>query len=188
MRTAIVSLLIVVLGAGITLANPILSENIYIDFDPPHYDHRIDPEPYTPFDAYIMVETFFEGPGFAAISFTLALTPGMSASTSLEILLPGYTVLGEYETGITLTSTDCVTSDMQPMAIAVLHCVYTGMPGDIEIGYHPEFPGWIVLCDDNLEVFCILSHGGVGKQPLAGDCGGNPVEDVSWGAIKALYR
>jgi hypothetical protein len=188
MRIAIVSVLVVVVGAGMALANPIIAENIYIDFDPPNYEHRIDPVPYTPFDAYIMVETFFDGPGFTAISFGLSLTPGMSSSTVFEILLPGYVVVGQYETGITITSTDCITADMQPMPIAVLHCLYTGLPGDIEVTYHPDYPGWIVLCDDSLQVFCVLSHGGVGKAPLGGDCGGNPVEDVSWGAIKALYR
>ncbi len=188
MRTVIVSILVAVLGFGTALANPIIADNIYIDFDPPQYDHRIDPEPYTPFDAYVMVETFLGGPGFTAISFGLAVTPGMSSATSFEILLPGYVVVGDYETGITLTSTECITPDMQPIAIAVLHCFYQGTPGDIEITYHPEFPGWIVFCDDSVQIFCVLSHGGVGKQPLAGDCGGNPVEDVSWGAIKALYR
>ena len=188
MRTAIVSIMVVVLGAGMTLANPIIAENIYIDFDPPHYDHRIYPEPYTLFDAYVMVETFFDGPGFTAISFALAITPGLSSTTTFEVLLPGYTAVGDYETGITLTSTNCITYDMQPMPIAVLHCVYEGIPGDIEVTYHPGFPGWIVLCDDSVQMFCVHSHGGVGKQPLFGDCGGNPVEDVSWGAIKALYR
>ncbi len=187
MRTVIVSILIVVVGVGTALANPIIADQIYIDFEPPYREYRIDPEPYTPFDAYIVVESFF-GPGFTAISFGLAVTPGMSSATSFEILLPGYVVVGEYETGITLTSTECITPDMQPMAIAVLHCLYQGTPGNIEIIAHPEFPNWIVYCDDSVEIFCVLSHGGVGKQPLAGDCEGNPVESVSWGALKALYR
>jgi len=187
-RTVIVSVVIVTLGAGIALANPIIAENIYIDFDPPYYNHRIDPVPYTIFDAFIMVETFFDGPGFMEISFGLELTPGMSSATVFEVLLPDYVSIGLCETGITLTSTDCITPAMQPMPIAVLHCMYTGTPGDIEITYHPESPGLIVLCDDSLQVFCILSHGGVGQEPLGGDCGGNPVEDVSWGAIKGLYR
>ncbi len=188
MRTAIVSVLVVVLGAGMALANPILADNIYIDFDPPNFQHRANPDMYTGFDAFVMVEVDFGYPGFTTVSFGLNVTPGMSSAPSFENLLPGNLAIGAYDTGITLASTECITPEMQPMAIAVLHCFYLGVPGDIEIIDHPEFARWIVLCDDSVVVYCVLEHGGVHKNPLGGDCGGNPVEDVSWGAIKALYR
>jgi hypothetical protein len=36
--------------------------------------------------------------------------------------------------------------------------------------------------------YCVHMHGGVHNEGVDGDCGGNPVENVTWGAMKALFR
>jgi hypothetical protein len=74
--------------------------------------------------------------------------------------------------------------------VGVLHMVYLGGAGDIMLVDHPDYPRWVVDCQTPGQVhyYCVLSHGGVAKSPIPGDCGVTPVHDKSWGAIKSMYR
>jgi len=155
---------------------------LYVDFDPGNYVHRADPAMYTAFDAYFMLDTFV---GIAAVSFKVGVTPGMSSPGSYEALLPGGMSIGAFEVGTTVGSTECVTT--APVAVGVGHYFYLNVPGDIEILDHPDFPRWVVDCNDGVDSYCVFINGGVCKDPLPGDCG-VPVEASSWGGIKALYR
>lgn len=183
---------LVLLVAGTAIANPIVGEWLYIDFDPPNFAHRVDPPIYTAFDAYLMLDLTYSGEsGFASVSFRLDVTPGVSSPPAFANLLPGNLGIGNWETGITLASTECITTF--PAQVAVLSLYYLGTPGDVAIYDHPDYPRWLVNCDDPGMAFyyCMYSFGGVGKDPAigpVGDCGGNPVEDVSWATIKSLYR
>ena len=163
----------------------------YIDFDPSvGIDNLIIPELYDPFDAYVVVDQMANG--MTTCCFALSVTPGMSATTDFEPLLPGMMTIGNWATGITVTSTEgeCLGMGGEPVNIGVLHMLYLGVPGDVMLLDHPDYPRWVIDCTfpGLVNYYCVLSHGGVGKDPLPGDCGVTPAQDTSWGAIKAMYR
>ncbi len=181
MRTLLAFLLVVAIAVPAFAGdNPAIQ--MYVDFEDGGYVHRADPAMYTAFDAFFMVDTFV---GFTTISFMVGNTPGMSTLVAYDNLLPGNLAIGAYETGITLASTECMT--VAPLAVAVGHYFYLNVPGDIQILDHPEFPRWVVDCNDQVDYYCVLINGGVHQDPIEGDCG-SPVENSSWGGIKALYR
>jgi hypothetical protein len=188
MRSAIAVLVVVLLGAGPVLANPVAFDAMSITFDPGNYMSRLDPAPYSQIQAYVMLEMFASYTGFTTVSFKINVTPGTSAPPSFQSLLPGGLSIGLWEEGITLSSTECITPDMHPYPIAAMQMFYLGVPGDIIIGDHPDYPRWVVDCDDNVHIYCVLMNGGIGKDAVFGDCEGQPVEASSWSAIKSLYR
>lgn len=68
-----------------------------------------------------------------------------------------------------------------------------GPPCEIRILDHPDYPRWVVDCNQNVYYYGVASHGGVGMEPeFVGEgefeCQVTPVEDFSWGGIKALFR
>jgi hypothetical protein len=156
---------------------------------------RIDPEPNTVFSAYFTIYSINE---LAGICFRVSVTEDMSAVTSFTNLLPGDLAIGSWDTGITIASTECMTDDL--VYIGRLDMFYTGTPGDVMILDHPQWPRWVIDCtyppvDDPLmtNFYCVWMHGGVGKDPEDGDpgCdppGWSPVEDATWGEIKALFK
>jgi hypothetical protein len=188
MLRAIAVLLVLLVGSGGAFANPVAFDAMHIDFDPGNYVSRVDPEPYTTVDAYVMLEMFGSGVGFTTISFKLNVSPGTSLMTTYESLLPGGLSIGDWEDGITISSTNCIELWDQPAAIAVAHVLYLGTPGDVIIGDHPDYPRWVVDCYGGVAIYCVLWHGGIGKDAPFGDCEGQPVESTSWSAIKSLYR
>jgi len=187
---AIAVLVFLFVGAGTAFANPIVGDWLYIDFDPPNYVHEVYPELFEVVDAYVMFSTpDFLWNGLTAVSFTLEVTNGMADAQSFTPLLPGGVAVGQWYTGVTVTSTDCVPTEF-PVMIGRLSFVYNGLPGYIAIGDHPDFPRWIIDCSEPGEMFeyCVHRHGGVHNLGVVGDCGANPVEDATWGTIKSLYR
>jgi len=181
---------ILIAALVLALAVPVMAGNnpdvrFYIDFDPPTYTHRVDPAAYTSVEAYVVADEIV---GFTTVSFMLEVTPGMTSPPAFTSLLPGGLAIGTWDTGITLASTDCMTEP--PVQIGKLDLFYLGTPGDVLIVDHPEYPRWVVDCQEPgvVDYYCVLSHGGVGKDPLEGDCGASPVQDSSWSNIKALYR
>jgi hypothetical protein len=56
----------------------------------------------------------------------------------------------------------------------------------------PAFPRWVVDCtlpNGLVDFYCVLENGTIGAADcLEGDCDIVPVEDATWGGIKALYR
>jgi len=163
----------------------------YVDFDPPNGVHRVDPQVYDIVHAYFMLDCI-QGE-FSNISVALYVSPETSLLTSYEHALEnGFYLGGTFEEGLTIGSFDCLPES--PLAFAVAHIVYSGVPGDVMILDHPTWPRWVVDCSDptpEVDYYCLLSHGGVGKDPvLTGEACGcpSPVQDESWGAIKALYR
>jgi len=150
--------------------------------------NRADPPLYVSFDAYVaIIEPVSQGSGgFRNVSFELDVSPaGVLAPPSFENLLPGDLAIGSWDTGITLSSPECVQSGGEVVYIARLGLFYLGGACDILIRDHPEFPRWVVNCADPGEVaeYVVGNHGGVWKEPAS-----TPVKATSWGAIKALYR
>ena len=70
--------------------------------------------------------------------------------------------------------------------------MYLGGACDVLINDHTVYTREVTDCNDPAQVdqYCVLSHGALNKDPIAEDCpcGGSPVEESSWGNIKALYR
>ena len=190
MRAVVIAVLVLLfVGAGTAFANPIMADWLYIDFDPPNFVHDVYPATYSAVDAYVMFSNpGFLFDGFTTVSFALSVTPGMSSPPAFTPLLPGGLAIGAWDTGITIASTECMTTF--PVQIGRLSFVYTGVPGDVAIIDHPDYPRWIVDCDEPGEVFeyCVYWNGGVGKPGVVGDCGVSPVENVTWGAVKSMYR
>jgi len=132
MKAIVIAVSVLVLVAGTAVANPIVGEWLYIDFDPPNFAHRADPPIYTSVDAYLMLDLTYSGePGFASVSFRLDVTPGMSSPPAFTNLLPGDLAIGNWETGITVASTECITTF--PAQVAVLTLFYLGVPGDVSV-------------------------------------------------------
>ena len=150
---------------------------------------RIDPELYTPFEAYFCL---FQTTGVTVICFRASVTPGMSTTPAFTNLLPGDLAIGTWEEGISIASTECITT--QFLYFAKLDLFYLGTPGDIMILDHPDWPRWIVDCHEpygEVDYYCVWMHGGVCKDAIEGDEGCFPVvpvEATSWGAIKSMYR
>jgi len=162
---------------------------MYIDFAPPDYVHAVDPAIYTSVPAYVMADCL--GEGFTTVSFMLAVTPGMTSPPAFTSLLPGGLAIGAWDTGITLASTECMT--VEPVQIGKLDLFYLGTPGCVELLDHPDYPRWVVDCQEPgvVNYYCLLAHGSVGgfECPEGEDCPcGSPVQDSSWSNIKALYR
>ena len=151
---------------------------------------RTDPVQYTEFDAYVGLIEAVQEPdtgGFRSVSFALEIgPPGVLVPDShIENLLPGGLSIGSWDTGVTLASTDCVHSLGDVVYLARLSVFYLGGAADIVIHDHPEYPKWVVNCDDPGEAlhYEVIHHGGVGKDPVS-----TPVQNTSWGAIKAMFR
>ena len=51
------------------------------------------------------------------------------------------------------------------IVIGVLHLFYLGKPGSVTILDHPDFPRWVVDCEDEARVFEVGSHGGIHSDP-----------------------
>jgi hypothetical protein len=188
---AVIPLLLVL--ATVTLASGGQNPRVfaYVDFDPPHGVHRVDPELYEVVHAHFMLDCI-QG-DFSNISVALYVSPEMSLNTGYDNALPNGFYLGDgFEEGITIGSFDCLSES--PLAFAIAHIVYSGVPGDVMIIDHPTWPRWVVDCSQpypDVDYYCLLSQGGVGKdpEPTGEMCGcPTPVEDASWGSIKALFR
>ena len=150
---------------------------------------RVDPVLYETFDAYICI---YGINAFSGICFMGYVTPGMSTPGAFTNLLPGDASIGNWDTGIVMVSNDCHTERF--LYVAKLGFVYLGTPGDVMILDHPDWPRWVMDCHEpfaEVDFYCVWMHGGVGKDALEGDeeCFPVvPVEDVTWGSVKALYR
>ena len=149
---------------------------------------RVDPILYEMFDAYICI---YGINAFSGICFMGYVTPEVSIVTAFTCLLPGSVCAGLWDEGITIASPDCYTERF--LYVAKLSLIYNGTPGDIMILDHPEYTRWVLDCSWPAEVdyYCVWMHGGVGKDALEGDeeCFPVvPVEDATWGSVKALYR
>ena len=149
---------------------------------------RVDPVLYEPFDAYICV---YGINAFVGICFTAYVAPGVSLATGFTNLLPGGGTIGSWDTGVVIVSSECHTERF--LCVAKLSLVYNDTPGDIMIFDHPEYARWVMDCPapGDVDFYCVWMHGGVCKDALEGDeeCFPVvPVEDATWGSVKALYR
>jgi len=153
------------------------------------------PVPYTTYRGYVGLTDLTTG--FTVVSFRLTnatvLCPGVFAPPSFVNLMPGNLAIGNPfdATGVTIASTECLPAPFQMIGYASLF--YLADSCQLEILDHQDYPRWVVDCQDpgGVNYYCVWLNGGVGTTATAGDveCEANvPVEDATWGAIKALYR
>lgn len=184
MRTLITVLMVAAL-ATTAFAGPNPGARGYISFDPAGaLVHRGDPVAYTPTFCYVVLDNVPDG--IITCNFKMTLTPGMSLMNTFTNLMPGDLAIGTYDTGIALATGECMTGEA--VVVANLQMFPSGAPGDILLEPHPEWGTWIDGCSGGVDYFCILSHGALYQDPQPGDCEENPVEDTTWGSVKALYR
>jgi len=155
---------------------------------------RIDPDAFSLFSVYLGLTDCGSGAGegVKSVSFALTYPPGMASTAIYENLLPGGLAIGDWETGVTLAGSGCLEGPF--LIFGVARYIYTGVPGTIVWTDHPQFPRRVEDCSEpttQTDFFCVWTNCGVGQDAPAGEAGctpNTPVEQSSWGAIKALYR
>ena len=178
---------LVLLAAATSFANPIAVE-LYVDFYPPNYAHSIYPAPYTMVDAYIAMDLVgLYGQSIYAVSFDVDMMFGDSViSGDFVPADPVYTVQ-IVDNGIVVIAEDCIIES--PATLGYVPVFFTGMPDCVQILPHAYNGHTFVTCDDMVERdWCYVMDGGIGMEPDLQEYCGNPVKDIAWGAIKALYR
>lgn len=144
--------------------------------------HRYDAGAYEQVTCYVVLANI--PAGVKTANFKLTLTPGMSLMNTFTNLMPGDLAIGAYDTGIALASTDCLMTD--PLVVASLLMFCSGTPGDILLEEHPDWGFWVDDCDlVTPNYFAVTCNGAILKDPV---CNEVPVEETTWGSLKALYR
>jgi hypothetical protein len=162
----------------------------------------INATPFTTVSAYLALYCQ-DSPGreFTTVSFRLsqpvAECPGVIATRSYTNLLPGNLMIGDPfdSTGATVASTECMTSPM--VYIGRIDMFYLGGACKLQILDHADYHRWVVDCQEPgiVTYYCVATNASIGTDDVwPGDvdcfpvCYVTPVEDVSWGAIKSMYR
>jgi len=174
--------------------------NAYISFDPAGdpLQNAVTPAMFTTVSAYVCLGCV-EG-GMTVVSFglndVLADYAGVFGTQAFVNLLPGGLAIGDpFVDGVTIASTECMVTD--PVIIGYGSYFYMGNgPTDacIKIVDHAQYARWVVDCQDPgvEDYYCLAGHGTIagavctdGLEECLCD---SPVEDATWGGIKALYR
>jgi len=137
--------------------------------------------------------------GMTVVSFLLkdmlVGCPGVVVTQSFTSLLPGGMTIGDaFVGGITCASIECLSGTV---VVGRIDCYYLGGSCCMEILDHEEYPRWVVDCQEPVErdYYCLKYHGIVYDGVTMPTCDtvtewpcDTPVEDATWGGIKALYR
>lgn len=198
MRQLLTALAIVALAAtAFAGQNPDI--RIYLDADPNNQIHEIHPNASESFDVYVCLDCFGAGGGTRGTAFLLVRTFGGFKLAQTSLL--GGLDFGDAEVdpGWTLAAgADCVYPDADGVVcIGVVQYLYTGVAGTLTLLPHglvePGTGREALDCDFASDFYCIFANLGVSMPPEPGDPDCDclppvPVEDSSWGGIKALYR
>ena len=153
--------------------------------------HNYTMTQYVGFNAYFCFSDL--DMGLTVVSFMinnpLAECPGLFASQSFTNLLD--IIVGDPFTGMSLASTTCRPGPVEVVGYLNLFPIAVG-DCCVVILDDPDFPRWVVDCtlpNGEVDFYCVLENGTIGAGDCpAGDCDIVPVEDATWGGIKALYR
>ena len=190
-----VILLVALLLAHAAVADQNPDIRVYLDFDPPNEVNRIDPEPGTIFDVYVVLDCF--GPGGGTRGLSLAFERTFDGYVLDQTSLLGGVEVGDVEDPYIgwayVAGADCVYPGAGGLVVTgYVTYYYAGEPGHIRV-LRTEFEQGLTLdCNVDVDYYCIAGHAGVGMDAPPGEsgcvCGGSPVEEGSWSTIKALYR
>ena len=195
MRFAI-AVLLLVLFVSVAAANPLpVWPAVSLTFTTSGaYEPEIYPAPYTNNSVYLMV-TCGQGDeetSISAISFAFGHQEGSVFPTGYASLISGAIIVGDWEYGITLSPTEPITTSQ--VLVARMDFLYMGVPGYITVEDHPDYPRSVITAGGWNFPYCLVNHAGIGQPHQVVDeycwfCEPmNPVENASWGVIKALYR
>jgi hypothetical protein len=139
--------------------------------------------------------------GLTGVSLVLDYLAGgfTAGSASVTIFHPSaQTVIGgpdDLANGWVIAAPECVVpGPTDIICVALIPWYYLGPPGEILILPSPVDGQAAVDCNNDIDIFCVLSHGALGQGvqtpgDLECDCEPpSPVEDSTWGTIKSLYR
>ncbi len=195
MRRMLIAVLVLAV-ATVAFAGNNPQVRAYISFDPAGdpLQNAIAGTPYTTVSAYFCLGCVDGGMTTVSMLFNdvVVQCPGVMATKAFVNLLPGDLAIGNaFAGGITVASTECMPTD--PVVVGRIDCFYLGGACCIQILDHSAYPRWVVDCQDPgvVDYYCLWGHGSVGGAscPAGETClCDSPVEDATWGGIKALYR
>jgi hypothetical protein len=164
---------------------------IYLTVDPGAFVHEVHPDPGLTFDVHVCLFNFGPGGGTRGTAFLLLRT--FSGFKLAQASLLGGLDFGDAEVdGWTLAAgADCVYPVNDIVCVGVITYLYQGVPGTLDILPHPGTGTEVLDCDFLSDYYCVHANLGVSMPPNPGDpdCPPvSPVEDATWGGIKALYR
>lgn len=166
---------------------------LFIDFDGDATSYgegsnRIDPQSYTTVFAYVGVWIDedagpLEGLSRISVGFEVG-PPDALVAPSFECLVPGATVTGGWDSGYTLSFSECLGSPGTLVYLGQITVFYLNGAGQLGFSDHPEYPREVLDCSvpPGGHSYIIGYGAGVGGAPPT------PVELTSWGSIKAMYR
>ena len=104
--------------------------------------------------------------------------------------MPGPVPIGDWDEGYVVVSDECM--DEFPVVLGYLSVFTLGLPGYVFIDPHSYYSNTFLTCADppvELE-YCYVQDGAILTDPpnVRDLCGPNPVREITWGAVKALYR
>ena len=188
---AVAVMALLVPASALAAGNP--EAKLFITFTTPTPDNAsvvntVYPAAYTAVTAYLGATDL--GMGMQGISFMITDVgvdcPGVFApDPGFTNLLPGDLAIGNYLTGITLASTECMPGP--DVCVGTVALFYLGGACCIELLDHPDYPRWVLDCNDPAQVdfYNVLAYGSVGGAECPPP---TPVEDTTWGSIKAMYQ
>jgi hypothetical protein len=165
---------------------------IYLDVDPPYYVHEICPEEGTEFRVYICLDTLGPDGGTRGARFWCPMDFGGVRVGEMDLL--GGLALGDVEDPwggwMVVSGPDCVYPDEHGVVVVgSLTYLYTGPPGTLDIAPCGVEPRATIDCGFLYDWFCVHANLGVCAPPNPGEEGCiSPVEELTWGSIKAMYR
>jgi hypothetical protein len=143
---------------------------------------------YVGFNVYVCLTDLDLGMDVVSFMLTDAMVdcPGLFGSASFTNLLPGDLAIGAWNTGITIASTECMATN--PVVVGYLNLFPIAIGGCcMRLLDHPEYPCWVVDCalpNGDVDYYTLIEFG---QADINEGCD-SPVEDATWGAIKALYQ
>jgi hypothetical protein len=141
-----------------------------------------------------------QGGGLTGVSLVLDFQCGgfVAGGADVTVFHPSaQTVIGgpdDVTNGWVIAAPECVVPGPTGfICVAMVPWFYTGPAGDVLILPNPVDGQATVDCNNDLDLFCVLSHGAIGQEvqtpgDLDCDCGAVPADETTWGAIKSLYR
>jgi hypothetical protein len=143
-------------------------------------------------NCYFVLDNFGPDGGMRQVSMTWTTT-GFGMAFAAVYNLPGAQVIGgpDNQTGVgwVVSGDSCVYPNECGIVVVLNQPYFVTGPGTITITPNPVDGTLVTDCDFDADFYCVLANGGLCMDPPAGDCPPpSPVEDSTWGSIKALYR
>jgi hypothetical protein len=122
------------------------------------------PAPHETFRAYVCFTEIEGGVTWVTFRLTDVMSdyPGVFASPSFTNLMPGNLSFGSWDEGIILGSSECLMEET--ICVGYLELLYLGGEGCIALLDHPEWPRWVVDCQDpgQVDFHETRGHGRIG--------------------------